>query len=86
MIKNELITSLIMSTLVAVLVWFNTPKATTRGPEPASASASGVGKSVALFIKSFVVAFGVTFTIFYFTSETGTDEVIDNMIKGAPTF
>jgi hypothetical protein len=82
MIKNELITSLIMSTLVAVLVWFNTPKATTRGQEPAS----GVGKSVALFIKSFVVAFGVTFTIFYFTSETGTDEVIDNMIKGAPTF
>jgi hypothetical protein len=78
MIKNEIITSLIMSTIVAVLVWFNTPKSKGRDDR--------TSKSIALFIKSFVVAFATTFTIFYFTSETGTDEVIDNMIKGAPKF
>ena len=77
MIKNALLTAAIMSGIVAVLVWWNSPRESTDEVR---------GRSWALFLKVYVLAFGITFTIFYFTSDSGTDEVIDNMIKGAPDF
>jgi thymidylate kinase len=43
-------------------------------------------RSWATFLKAYAIAFVITFAIFYFTSDSGTDEVIDNMIKGAPDF
>lgn len=74
MIKNELISSLIMSTIVASLVWFNTDLDGDNS------------KGIAIFIKSFLIAFFLTFTLFYFVSDPGTDEVIENIIKGRPDF
>ena len=79
MIKNELISSLIMSLIVAVLVWFNSP-------HPTDADDNKTVRSVALFAKAFIIAFFITFGIFYFVSDTGTDEVIENIIKGKPDF
>lgn len=76
MIKNELISSLIMSLIVAILVWFNSP----HPPD------GKTGKSVLVFVKAFIIAFFVTFGIFYFVSDSGTDEVIENIIKGRPDF
>lgn len=72
MIKNELVSAAVMSLVVAVLVWWNSPKED--------------GRSWATFLKAYAIAFVITFTIFYFISDSGTDEVIDNMIKGAPDF
>ena len=77
MIKNELISALIMSTIVAVLVWFNS---TIPDDEHRHA------RAVAIFIKAFLIAFFITFALFYFVSDPGTDEVIDNIIKGRPDF
>ena len=76
MIKNELISSLIMSLIVATLVWFNSSSPSDGKP----------GKSVLVFVKAFIIAFFVTFGIFYFVSDSGTDEVIENIIKGRPDF
>ena len=76
MIKNELVSALIMSTIVAILVWFNTKKSESDAPS----------RYVAIFIKAFLIAFFITFTLFYFVSDPGTDEVIDNIIKGRPDF
>ena len=74
MIKNELISAAVMSLIVAVLVWWNSP------------SEGEKSRSWATFLKAYAIAFVITFAIFYFTSDSGTDEVIDNMIKGAPDF
>lgn len=74
-IKNELISASIMSLLVAILVWWNTPS----NPDDKS-------RQPVLFIKSFLIAFAVTFAFLYFTSDSGTDEVITHMIKGQPDF
>lgn len=67
-----------MSTIVATLVWFNSPSSDTES--------NGPSRSIAIFIKAFLIAFFVTFALFYFISDPGTDEVIDNMIKGKPDF
>ena len=64
-----------MSFIVAILVWWNTPL----GEEHRR-------RSWLLFVKSFIIAFIVTFVFLYFTSDSGTDEVIENMIKGKPDF
>ena len=72
MIKNELISSLIMSVIVGSLVWFNTP--------------ADHGRSFAVFLKAFIITFFITFILFYFVSDAGTDEVIENIIKGKPDF
>lgn len=78
MIKNELISAILMSLIVSILVWWNSP-ATTDGDVK--------GKSWALFIKTFIISFAIVFTIFYFTSDPNeADEVIQNMIKGLPDF
>ena len=80
MIKNELVSSLIMSTIVAILVWLNSPT------KPYDEDSPRAIRSAATFIKAFLIAFLVTFAIFYFTSDSGTDEVIENIIKGKPDF
>jgi uncharacterized membrane protein len=79
MIKNEIVSSLIMSLIVATLVWFNSP--TTADEEGQKTI-----RSAAVFIKAFLIAFLITFAIFYFVSDSGTDEVIENIIKGKPDF
>jgi hypothetical protein len=75
MIKNEITSALVMSSIVAVLVWMNSRQ---KDDTP--------GRSFAIFIKAFLIAFFVTFLLFYFLSDPGTDEVIDNIIKGKPDF
>ena len=77
MIKNEAISASIMSLIVAALVWWNSPVQDTE---------YGRGRSIAVFIKAFVIAFIITFAFLYFTSDSGRDEVMDNMIKGPPDF
>lgn len=74
MIKNELISSLIMSVIVGSLVWLNTP------PNDQGR------RTIATFIKAFIITFFITFVLFYFVSDPGTDEVIENIIKGKPDF
>jgi len=77
MIKNELTSALIMSSIVASLVWFNTEMIDNENKN---------ARAVAIFIKAFLITFFITFTLFYFVSDAGTDEVIDNIIKGRPDF
>lgn len=77
MIKNEVISACIMSLIVAALVWWNSPVQDTEYNK---------GRSWSVFVKSFMVSFVITFAFLYFTSDSGTDEVMDNMIKGPPDF
>lgn len=74
MMKNELISASVMSTIVAILVWWNSPKQENKE------------KTFGIIIKAFIIAFIVCFSIFYFISDSGTDEAIENMIKGPPDF
>jgi hypothetical protein len=74
MIKNELVSASVMSLIVAILVWWNSPKNEQEG------------RSLGIFIKAFVIAFVISFALLYFLSDSGTDEAIENMIKGPPDF
>jgi hypothetical protein len=76
-VKNVLISTTITSILVASIVWVNAPLEATPYTR---------GKSVAVFGKAFLISFLVMFVFFYFTNTTGTDEVIENIIKGKPDF
>ena len=82
MIKNELLSAAIMSGIVATLVWWNAP----REIDETCVDIAVKCRSWATFIRAYVISFIITFVIFYFTSDSGTDEVIDNMIKGLPDF
>ena len=75
LITNELYSAIIMSVLVSVLVWIFTPK---RADESI--------KTSSLILKSLIISFGVTYAIFYFIGESGSDDVMDNIIKGEPDF
>ena len=75
--NNVIITSIIMSLIVASLVWLNAPL---------EATPYSKGKSLVVFMKAFIISFFITFVIFYFTNDNGTDEVIDNIIKGKADF
>lgn len=78
MIKNEWISACLMSLIVSILVWWNSP---------VSNEGNTKGRSWMLFIKTFILSFAITFTLFYFTSDPNeADEVIQNMIKGVPDF
>jgi hypothetical protein len=77
LIKSELTSALIMASIVSVLVMFNTPQAPPGQPQPNRFNA---------FLKSFVLAFGITYAIFYFVGETGPDDAMSHIIKGEPNF
>lgn len=75
LIGNELYSAIIMSIIVTILVWIFTPK---RKDEKVNTGS--------LMIKSLLISFGITYAIFYFLGESGSDDVMDNIIKGEPDF
>jgi len=74
-IKNELISASILSLLVTLLVWWNTPYNNFRD--------DGMTK---VLLKTMIVSFVVVYILLYFLNDSGSDEVIDNIIKGKPDF
>lgn len=74
---NELMSSCIVATIVTILVWYHVPTIDTKESKR---------KTISLIVKSFVISFGLSYAIFYFIGETGSEEVLDNVIKGDPDF
>jgi len=73
---SELYTSLILSTIVTILVWLNTPV-----PQEGHQS---TGK---LLLRTFIISFIVLYAIFYFMeTDSKGEEVIQNIIKTEPDF
>jgi hypothetical protein len=76
-INSELYTSLILSVLVTILVWLNTPV-------PQEGGDRSTGK---LLLRTFIISFVVLYAIFYFIeTDTKGEDVIQNIIKSEPDF
>ena len=76
-IGSELYTSLVLSTVVTILVWLNTPV-------PQDGEAKAIGK---ILLRTFIISFLVIYAIFYFVqTDTKGEDVIQNIIKTEPDF
>jgi len=78
LIKNELVSAGIVSLLVSVLVWMHVPRQSVVNNKQVS--------STNLVIKSFIVSFIASYAVFYFLGDTGSDDVLENVIQGEPNF
>lgn len=79
MIGNEIISSLIMSSIVTVLVLLNVPKESYK-------STDNKKKPLTIAIKTFILSFASTFAIFYFISDPISTDVYKNVIQNEPDF
>lgn len=78
LIYNEIVTALILASVVALLVALLTPKGGQR--------ADGTRPSrIYLACRAFVLAFIIVYAIVYFSGESD-DEVMKHMIQGEPDF
>lgn len=78
LIKNELVSSGVVAVLVSVLVWLHVPKDSVVNNKRVSATT--------LVLKSFIISFIVAYAAFYFFGDSGSDDVLDNIITGEPDF
>lgn len=80
LMTNELMSAGFVGLMVSVLVWLHLPRDTS---DP---DVDPKKKTVSVIIKSFVVSFGVSYAIFYFLGDSGSDDVLENVIQGEPDF
>lgn len=80
LMKNELVSSGIVSVLVSALVWFHTPRTIDSHTGKPSVS------NTKLLFKSFVISFIVSYAVFYFLGDTESKDALDHVIKGEPDF
>lgn len=73
LMKNELISSIVVASLVTFLVWINLPA------DPESRNKKTI-------IKSFLLSLLLSYVIFYFLGTGNDSTVYDNIIKGEPDF
>lgn len=76
LMKNELVSSLVVASLVTFLVWINIP----------SDLENTEAKSSKTVFKSFILSLLVSYIIFYFLGSGNDNTVFDNIIKGEPDF
>lgn len=76
LMKNEVISAMFVGAMVSCLTWFNTP--TTAKTERKQISS--------LLLRSFFISFCLSYAIFYFIGDSGSDEVLDNIILSEPDF
>ena len=79
MLKNELVSSLLMSSIVTILVLMNVPTS-------AYSDENYKKRPLNIGIKSFILAFITTFSLFYFISDAPTTNVMSNIFVGEPDF
>lgn len=77
LMKNEMISSLVVSCLVTFLVWINMP---------ADIAKNGENRISKTLFKSFVISLLISYIIFYFLGSGNDNTVYDNIIKGEPDF
>jgi Na+/melibiose symporter-like transporter len=73
LMKNELVSSLVVASLVSFLVWINLPA----DPE---------ARSKKTVVKAFLISLCLSYVIFYFMGTGNESTVYDNIIKGEPDF
>lgn len=74
---NEFTTAAVLSLIVAILVYANTPL---------SPQHQDNGRRMSVAIKSFIIAFAITFAFAYFVGDDRNVDVVSHMIKGEPDF
>ncbi len=78
LIINELISSLIMSSIVTILVLLNSPYNLDKNDYKK--------RPVTIAVKAFIISFIVTFSILYFISDPPKCNVMKNVIQSEPDF
>ena len=78
-IGNEIISALIMSSIVTILVMLNVPKESYKSIENRK-------KPLTIALKTFILSFATTFAIFYFISDPIPTDVYKNVIQNEPDF
>lgn len=81
-IKSELITSLVMATVVMILVLVHTPKYVKH---PNDAMSENHYKRIVIAIRAFIISFIVIFALTYVFSNEGS-AMMSNIKKGEPNF
>ena len=79
MLKNELISSIVMATLVSILVLMNLPASSYLETDYKK-------RPFTIGVRAFILSFLATYAIFYFISDPPKSDVMSNVIPGEPDF